>query len=470
MFIHSVFPNCFSFWDKCAFLVCSLAAAPSILPDDQSIAPRYVLITNQYENPELARLLLAKSFQNLGQTAIVGLEGKPDERIYTKDIKALVEVPELNNDFVNPAQFEELEKTLARLTESVSFFPAFRERLVPLGVQIKTIIDFGASGLVRRRGEWMKMDNPRAPSQTVSEGKMNPGANENAGLVLVDLSGREYKNVSIRKRERDGLLIEHEKGLSKIEFRNLPTELRERYGYPTVESTKKLEELLKNRIPGMTLQLPLSEGVMMELIWCPPGDFVMGSAPGEGTILEERKAARIEKGFWLGKTEVTQTQWSAVIDANPSDFKGENLPVQSVSYNDCVVFCQKATALGFLPGGWIIRLPSEPEWEYACRAGTTGQNAGDPDEMRLSGSRSPYPVGQMKPNAWGFLDMGGNVSEWTPLDDIKLKSENFWGAICRGGNWQYSDATEFRSSKRLPARGNERSSMNGFRVAVSSDQ
>jgi len=144
-----------------------------------------------------------------------------------------------------------------------------------------------------------------------------------------------------------------------------------------------------------------------------PGTFRMGSPEGEeGRDSDEGPVHEVEitRPFYLGETEVTQAQWKKVMGSNPSHRKGDDLPVENVSWNDAVEFCRKA---GY-------RLPTEAEWEYACRTGSTtrfsfGDADGRLDEYAWYGGNSggrTHPVGQKKPNAWGFRDMHGNVWEW----------------------------------------------------------
>src|SRR6185295_12837821 len=120
---------------------------------------------------------------------------------------------------------------------------------------------------------------------------------------------------------------------------------------------------------------------------------------------------RITRQFEIGKYEVTQEQWQAVMGDNPSNFKGANLPVEKVSWNDAQDFLLKLNARD----GYTYRLPTEAEWEYACRAGSMGDFAGELDDVawydKNSGSKT-HPVGQKRPNVWGLYDMHGNVSEW----------------------------------------------------------
>jgi formylglycine-generating enzyme required for sulfatase activity len=121
---------------------------------------------------------------------------------------------------------------------------------------------------------------------------------------------------------------------------------------------------------------------------------------------------RITKGFEMGKYEVTQAQWEAVMGSNPSEFKGADRPVEQVSWEDAQQFLSRLNARG---DGYRYRLPTEAEWEYAARAGTTGKYYGELDEIawyKGNFGGQTHPVGQKKPNAWGLHDMLGNVWEW----------------------------------------------------------
>lgn len=157
----------------------------------------------------------------------------------------------------------------------------------------------------------------------------------------------------------------------------------------------------------------------LELVWVKPGTFAMGS-PGAGDG-DERPVTRVTltAGFWLGVTEVTQAQWTAVMGKNPSAHRGDNLPVESVTWTEAREFCRRLSereqAGGRLPPGFAFTLPTEAQWEFACRSGTTGDYAGDPGAMAWHGGNSGYethPVRTKRPNAWGLYDMHGNVWEW----------------------------------------------------------
>jgi len=151
----------------------------------------------------------------------------------------------------------------------------------------------------------------------------------------------------------------------------------------------------------------------MELIGCEPGSFIMGEGRNAHPVI-------LTKGFYLGKYEVTQEQYEKVMGNNPSKFKGENLPVEEITWDDAMAFCKKLSEKekGRIPVGWEFTLPTESQWEYACRAGTTTKYSwGDDINSKLanyadSGLKKTRAVGSYRPNAWGFHDMHGNVIEW----------------------------------------------------------
>jgi formylglycine-generating enzyme required for sulfatase activity len=168
-----------------------------------------------------------------------------------------------------------------------------------------------------------------------------------------------------------------------------------------------------------SVTLDLGKGVTMKLVLIRPGKFIMGSPDSE----EGRKAdegpqheVAISKSFYMGLTEVTQVQYEAVMGTNPSEFKGPTNPVENVTWDNAVEFCRKLSE----KTGKAVRLPTEAEWEYACRAGSkTRYSFGDSDSAlgnyvwygANSGGKL-HPVGQKKPNAYGLYDMHGNVFEW----------------------------------------------------------
>jgi formylglycine-generating enzyme required for sulfatase activity len=174
---------------------------------------------------------------------------------------------------------------------------------------------------------------------------------------------------------------------------------------------------------GKTMSVNVGGGIKMEFVWIPPGEFVMGSPVGErGRSDDEGPQHRvtISHGFWMGKYEVTQEQWAQVMGGHPSYFEGAQRPVELVSWNDCQEFIQKLNAKFPMDGARKFSLPTEAEWEYACRAGTkerfyTGDSDMEPDRIGWNTAISEgktHPVGGKLPNAWGLYDTCGNVGEW----------------------------------------------------------
>ena len=215
----------------------------------------------------------------------------------------------------------------------------------------------------------------------------------------------------------------------------------------------------------------------MEMIWCAPGTFLMGSPLAErGRFDDEpQHEVTLTKGFWLGKYEVTQKQWKSVMGENPSKFKDPDRPVESVSWEDCNAFIRE---LNVALGG-VARFPTEAEWEYACRAGTSTAVAGngllsDMAWYDANSGNETHPVGKNHPNAWGFYDMHGNVLEWCYdwFGKFEAKATDPKGPsigsfrVLRGGCWFFY-ARDCRSAYRLKRDPVLRNAIFGFRLACS---
>jgi formylglycine-generating enzyme required for sulfatase activity len=245
-------------------------------------------------------------------------------------------------------------------------------------------------------------------------------------------------------------------------------------------------------------QTPMLRGnVPLEMLPVSPGTFWMGSPAGEPERSEDetRHSVRITRPYWLGKYVITQAQWEAIMEDNPSGFKGARRPVENVSWEDAMVFCRKLTeyerTAGCLPEGYRYTLPTEAEWEYACRAGTTspfntGHNlttdwANYDGNHTLSGTAkggcrfSTTDVGSFHSNAWGFYDMHGNVQEWCgdwydgyPSGSVRDPVGAAFGShrVFRGGGW-FDGERICRSACRGRLGAGERNDGLGFRLALS---
>jgi formylglycine-generating enzyme required for sulfatase activity len=219
----------------------------------------------------------------------------------------------------------------------------------------------------------------------------------------------------------------------------------------------------------------------LTMLWVEPGKFMMGRPVrhAERRKDERQHQVTLTKGFYLGKYEVTQAQWEKAMGSNPSNFKGADRPVERVSWTEAVEFCKKLTEVekkaGRVPEGMAYQLPTEAQWEYACRAGTTTAyswgatitktNANynwDGGANDGSDFKQTRDVGQYAANPWGFFDMHGNVNEWVG----DWKANFFWGGsarVLRGGSWS-GDGADLRSAERYGNSPSRRNYTLGFRV------
>ena len=227
-------------------------------------------------------------------------------------------------------------------------------------------------------------------------------------------------------------------------------------------------------------QIKIDNSVGMKLVRIPAGQFIMGSPDSEdGRDTDEvQHLVTISKGFYMSTTPVTQGQWVAVMNTDPSKWQGDDLPVEQASWFDAVAFCRKLSQME----GKTYRLPTEAEWEYACRAGTSGQyNTGDADAaMAVAGwyadnsNGQTHSVAMKLPNAWGLFDMHGNVWQWCSdiygdyadgpaVDPQGAKTGK--RRVCRGGSWDTS-AVECRSAARNDRKPDGHDAICGFRVVM----
>jgi len=234
---------------------------------------------------------------------------------------------------------------------------------------------------------------------------------------------------------------------------------------------------------GPTDVFDLGNRVKLEMAWIPPGTFTMGSPSTEENAHEDeiQHHVQLTKGYWLGKTEVTQAQWEQVMGTNPSANKGQDLPVENVSWKDCKEFIQRLNARLSGKGGGF-RLPTEAEWEYACRAGGRGRYCFGDNDAELgvyawyegNSKGKTKPVGTRRANALGLYDMHGNVREWCEdsceeyrsgnVTDPLARATHLPDRITRGGSYD-DDATYCRSAYRGDTGSLAQSGDLGFRLA-----
>lgn len=235
----------------------------------------------------------------------------------------------------------------------------------------------------------------------------------------------------------------------------------------------------------------------MKFCWCPAGSFLMGSPVderGRDEKNENQVQVELTKGFWLGMHEVTQNEWRSVMESHPWREKtgvkeGVMYPAAYVSWNEATEFCRALTIRerqsGRLPNNWEFALPTEAQWEYACRAGSRTQFEFGDDESQLTrhawfsdnsfkvAEEYAHEVGRKLGNAWGLHDMHGNVWEWCKdgfserLPGGRDPKVGVLGGsrICRGGCW-YDPSTNCRSSNRLHSHPGRRGYFVGFRIAI----
>lgn len=262
-------------------------------------------------------------------------------------------------------------------------------------------------------------------------------------------------------------------------------------------------------LPAFSRSKVITNKLGMRLVYIPPGTFIMGSPESEQgrQWYEKQHRVTISKGFYIGETEVTQGQWETLVKPNPSAFSdmGKHYPVDSVTWNECIQFIR---FLNKYEGTNKYRLPTEAEWEYACRAGSKTAFAKGPITIDFSCNKPehsivkmawycynsglagpardfrPHPVKTLKPNAWGLYDMHGNVQEWVQ-DSCKWR--NFWRTrvgvitdtykknivdplsksgehrIIRGGGWYQNSKYQRSAYRSLYKPGVRRNSL-GFRI------
>jgi formylglycine-generating enzyme required for sulfatase activity len=321
----------------------------------------------------------------------------------------------------------------------------------------------------------------RVGFQAVQPDRANPELELFGGAAITHEAGQAWAEPGVEAHDaRDGNITDQIVVTGTVDMNSTGTYLLTysvQDGAGNTASTTRTVTVVGNRT------VDLNATVAMDMIWCPPGTFTMGSPTteaGRNADREDEHNVSLTKGFYLGKYEVTQAQYMAVTGTNPSEFNATgngNRPVEKVKRTEAVAFCTQLTtqeqAAGRLPSGWAYVLPTESQWEYACRAGTTtayswgatitSSNANynwDGSANDGNDFKQTRDVGQYAANPWGFFDMHGNVWEWVndryaaayptdnPVIDPTGPGATFSNRIGRGGSWS-TNGQSLRSANRF---------------------
>jgi len=254
---------------------------------------------------------------------------------------------------------------------------------------------------------------------------------------------------------------------------------------PFIEESPFQMESFSKAGTRMTLKI---NGVEYAFRWCPAGTFMMGS-PDDEKYPDDKKYRKenevqhqvtLSRGFWMLETEVTQEMWTNAMENNPSKNEDAKRPVELVSWDDCQEYIKNLNDLGVAPAGFEFSLPTEAQWEYACRAGTTTTYAfGNSLNQNLAcfSENQTREVGSYRANAWGLRDMHGNVYEWCldvfgeyssdaitdPTDPVVVTYET--SRVCRGGDF-YNYRWDCRSAARWNRARSSPSAYLGLRLAL----
>ncbi|MCP4358535.1 MAG: formylglycine-generating enzyme family protein [Chloroflexi bacterium] len=249
-------------------------------------------------------------------------------------------------------------------------------------------------------------------------------------------------------------------------------------------------EIVKDESFVIPLEGLLSNAKALHMNWINPGTFTMGSPkdePGRSST-EDQFTLILSHGFWLGRYPVTQTQWEAVVGSNPSHYHNNpNYPVENIDWTQATLFSETLNKRfkRVLPVGYNFGLPTEAQWEFACRAGTQSRffNGDDPNLLSKiawyseNSDGHPHPVGEKRPNRWGLYDMLGNVFEWcydSTSEYPKRLAQDWFGESShrtrslRGGSYGQSSIGGVSCASRGYWRKNLKRQHIGFRLCLRS--
>jgi formylglycine-generating enzyme required for sulfatase activity len=306
--------------------------------------------------------------------------------------------------------FEESDKKVADLQEEVSSSTLLLDLLIgDMVVDVKKLKKKSNFEITSPLG----VAGIRGTSFRLSTSADSTKLSVLTGLVGFVSNDKKENQVGVEK------ILVSSKG-KELEINDLTDAQKQSIAQTVARAKKEAEEIslstLRDKLSKSFKTHLVPSAGNLEMIWVEPGKFMMGE-PGK------QHQVTLTKGFYLGKYELTQAQWERVMGNNPSSFKGAGHPMETVTWNDAVAFCKKLTEMEKkvrrLPRGMAYQLPTEAQWEYACRAGTTtAYSWGDTitktnANYSSSGIRRTRDVGQYAANPWGFHDMHGNVSEWT---------------------------------------------------------
>jgi len=372
------------------------------------------------------------------------------EDLYRPNEEAMVVYK--NGDFDQAKKlFQVLKKRLEELIEEDALRTAAQEEFIrlkknefniPPSKELESLLETDVSQARKRLSEWKK-------------------------TIEVSRLAEEKRKRELEEKRKRELEEKRRKALEEQKKRELEDSL---YSETTPQNAVKKQQIWARKLE---VDVAFTSQSYIEFVLIPAGTFIMGSKKEYDATPHQ---VSLSKPFYLGKYQVTQAQWMAVMGNNPSRFKGYTRPVEKVSWNDCQEFI---SSLNSNEETDKYRLPTEAEWEYACRAGTTTRFCFGDDKKMLSQYGcywtwgGTHLVGQKKPNAWGLYDMHGNVAElcqdWygdysksAVTDPVGCSPGSY--RVSRGGSW-CGAAKACTSAFRFRTRPEKRFKIAGFRLA-----